>query len=187
MIARVCPRLGLAALLATSASGCASDLDRAHVVAPDAPRPPRAQIYDRDRALVAGLATSLALGIVGLGTMLASGIYASPASGDPHPVPPAIVVSGAVMSTGFLATLPFALAIERHRARYPDLFPQQRGRTRVPSPNTPPPSLRAHNGDPGLSRQRTSAGPSLSPPALGPDPRPTLPHPALSLRPRPAL
>jgi len=178
MIARVCPRLGLAALLATSASGCASDLGDAHVVAPDSPRPPRAQIYDRDRALVAGLATSLALGIVGLGTMLASGIYAAPASGDPHAVPPTIVITGGIMSTGFLATIPFALAIERHRTRYPDLFPQQRGRTRVPSPQTPPPSLRAHNGYPGLSRQRTSAGPSLTPPSV---------RPALSLLPQRGL
>ncbi len=178
MIARVCPRLGLAVVLMTCGSGCASDLDRAHVVAPDAPRPPRAQIYDRDRALVAGLATSLALGIVGLGTMLASGIYAAPANGNPHPVPQAIVVTGGVMSTGFLATIPFAIAIERHRVRYPDLFPNQRGRTRVQSPSTPPPSLRAHNGSPGLSRQRTAPGPSLPPPTV---------NPALSLRPRPAL
>lgn len=174
-------------MLTTCGSGCASDLGDTHVVAPDAPRPPRAQIYDRDRSLVAGLATSLALGIVGLGTMLASGIYAAPASGDPHAVPPAIVVTGGVMSTGFLATIPFAIAIERHRARYPDLFPHQRGRTRVHSPSTPPPSLRAHNGAPGPSRQRTAAGPSREPPAVGPHPRPTLPHPALSLRPRPAL
>lgn len=179
MIARVCPRLGLVALLAISTSGCASDLDRArHVVAPDAPRPPRAQIYDRDRALVAGLATSLALGIVGLGTMLASGIYAAPASGDPHAVPSAIVVTGGVMSAGFLATIPFAIAIERHRARYPDLFPHQRGRTRVHSPSSPPPSLRAHNGAPGLSRRRTAPGPSLPPPTV---------DPVLSVRPRPAL
>lgn len=173
MIVRVLPRLGLAAVLMTGA--CASDLGAARVDSPmAAERPSRLQIYDRDRSLVAGLATSLALGIVGLGTVLASGIYATPAHGEPHAPPRAMLIAGGVMSVGFVTTIPFAVAIERHRARYPDLFPHQRGRTRLPPPTRPPPSLSAYHGAPGLSRHRTDPEPSLPAPA-----------PALPLQPAP--
>jgi hypothetical protein len=156
MIVRAFPRLGLAVVLVTSlvtsASGCASDLDEGVVASPMDRQPPpvrmtRTQIYDRDRALVAGVATSLALGIVGLGTLLASGIYATPGNSEPHAVPPAMLIAGGVMSAGFLTTVPFAIAVERHRARHPTYFPNQRGRTRVPPPRTPSPSL----GPPPLS------------------------------------
>lgn len=153
MIVRVLPRLGLAAVLSTAA--CASDLEQARVDAPTlAERPSRAQIYDRDRSLVAGLATSLALGIVGLGTVLASGIYASPANSEPHQAPRAMLIAGGIMSAGFVATIPFAIGVERHRARYPDLFPGQRGRRRVPAADVPPPSL----------GKLSPTGPSLMPP-----------------------
>ena len=141
MIVRAFLRLGLALALVTAAPGCASDLDEGVVASPMEPQQPppvrwtRAQIYDRDRSLVAGVATSLALGIVGLGTLLASGIYATPGNSHPHAPPQAISIAGGVMSAGFLTAIPFAIAVERHRSRHPTYFPNQRGRTRVPPPS----------------------------------------------------
>jgi hypothetical protein len=145
MIVRACTRIGLALALAASsgASGCASDRDEGVTTPPERPDLSRAQIYDRDRTLVAGVATSLALGIVGLGTMLASGIWAAPGSTDPHPAPPAVLIAGGAMSLGFITAIPFAIAVERHRHRYPEYFPHARGRTRVAPATTPPPSLQA--------------------------------------------
>lgn len=166
MLVRVWPRLGLAVVLTTGA--CAPELEQARVDSPlSAERPSRAQIYDRDRTLVAGLATSLALGIVGLGTVLASGIYAAPGDSQPHAPPRAMLVAGGIMSAGFLTMIPFAIGVERHRARYPDLFPNQRGRTRVPAPSRPPPSLSNLHGTASLSHGRTAAGPSLPTPTPG--------------------
>lgn len=139
MIARLWPRLGLAAALVTPA--CASDLDEGLVTpAAHPPRLSHAQIYDRDRTLVAGVATSLALGVVGLGTVLASGIYAAPGNSQPHTAPPAMRIAGGIMSAGFLAAIPFAIGVERHRARYPEQFPGSRGRSRGHSPRPPPSS-----------------------------------------------
>jgi len=138
MVARALPRLGLAIVLATAAGtpGCASSDRDEGLTQPPEPRerPSRAQIYDRDRALVAGLATSLALGIVGLGTLLASGIFVAPAHERPSAPPKAIMIAGGVMSLGFFTTIPFAIGVERHRARYPEQFPGARGRSRVPPP-----------------------------------------------------
>lgn len=149
MITRVSPRLGLAVILACSActTGCAPDLAETQTVTPEPPRLSRAQVYDRDRSLVAGLATSLALGIVGLGTVLASGIWAAPGVGEPHAPPRAIMIAGGIMSAGFITTIPFAIGVERHRARYPQYFPHQRSRVHpapprsASAPTAPLPSL----------------------------------------------
>lgn len=135
MTARALPRLGLAVALAVAPLACASGPGFAELNAPGsgAPvrRPSNQQIKDRDRALVAGLATSLALGLVGLSTLLATANFAGPKErATPHEMPPAIAIAGGVMSLGFLAALPFGVALERHRARYPELL-----RPRPPRPS----------------------------------------------------
>ena len=85
--------------------------------------PSRMQVRDRDRALVAGLATSLALGLVGLGTLLANANLATPHErGTPSEMPATMAIAGGVMSLGFLAAIPLGVAVERHRARYPEFF-----------------------------------------------------------------
>ncbi|MBK7826550.1 hypothetical protein [Nannocystis sp.] len=94
-------------------------------------RTTRQQVLDRDRALIAGLATSLAFGIVGLGMLLANANLARPADTAPPPGMPAVfAVSGGVMSAGFLAAIPFGVAVERHRNRHPEYF-----RPRAPRPS----------------------------------------------------
>ncbi len=84
MTARALPRLGLAVALAVAPLACASGPGVAEVNAPGsgAPvrRPSNQQIKDRDRALVAGLATGLALGLVGLGDSRLCGADRWPAS-----------------------------------------------------------------------------------------------------------
>lgn len=83
----------------------------------------RQQVMDRDRALIAGLATSLAFGIVGLGGLLANANLAQPADSSPLPgMPTVLAVSSGVMAAGFLAAIPFGVAVERHRHRYPEYF-----------------------------------------------------------------
>lgn len=146
MIVRALPRIGLACTLATSA--CAGEQGEGTRSPEARPALSRAQIYDRDRAFVAAMGTSLALGIVGLGTLLATGIYASPGGPEPHSVPAAVTVAGGVMSTGFLFAVPFALAAERHRARYPEYFPGGRGRSRPLRPAAPPAASRSPHGLP---------------------------------------
>lgn len=91
-----------------------------------APPRSREQVMDRDRALIAGLATSLAFGIVGLGGLLANSNLAQPAHTSPPPEMPAVLaVSSGVMAAGFLTALPFAIAVERHRHRYADYFKER--------------------------------------------------------------
>lgn len=134
MIVRALLHLGLALSIVAS-TGCAGEVDGATRSPVVHERPSRAQIYDRDRTLVAGVATSLALGVVGLGTLLASGIFAAPSSSsEPHRVPTAVTVAGGVMSSGFLLAVPFAIGADRHRARHPEYFPGGRGRQRVAGP-----------------------------------------------------
>ena len=96
-----------------------------------AQRTTRQQVLDRDRALIAGLATSLAFGIVGLGVLLANANLARPADTAPPPGMPAVfAVSGGVMSAGFLTAIPLGVAVERHRNRHPEYF-----RPRAPRPS----------------------------------------------------
>jgi hypothetical protein len=91
-----------------------------------APSRSREQVMDRDRALIAGLATSLAFGIVGLGGLLANSNLAKPAHTAPPPEMPALLaVSSGVMAAGFLTAVPFVIAVERHRHRYPDYFKEK--------------------------------------------------------------
>ncbi len=101
---------------------------------PGAParRPSNEQIKNRDRALVAGLATSLALGLVGLGTLLANANYAGPKErSTPQEMPAMIAVAGGLMSLGFLAAIPLGVAVERHRARYPEIIKGRPPRARA--------------------------------------------------------
>jgi len=130
---RALPRIGLACALAAPV-GCGDLGDETRAPESAREQPSRAQIYNRDRTFVAGMATSLALGIVGLGTLLATGIFAAPGGSEPQTVPRTITIAGGVMSTGFVFAVPFALAAERHRARYPAYFPGGRGRSRDLSP-----------------------------------------------------
>lgn len=141
-MARALPRLALAGALVVAPLACASS-QPAPLSSPGANMPQRpsyTQIRDRDRALVAGLATSLALGLVGLGTLLANSTFAKPHERtSPADMPATMAIAGGVMSLGFLTAVPFGVAVERHRARYPDIF--KRGRAPRPSaslrPTTP--------------------------------------------------
>jgi hypothetical protein len=129
MIVRVRSGPALVVALATATAACApadATMSRSPEPASTRPPPSRAEVMDRDRGLVGGLATSLALGVAGLGTMLAGGIYATPPQhAEPHQVPP-ITIAGGVMSLGFLAAIPLAIALERHRARNPEYFQRRR-------------------------------------------------------------
>jgi len=135
MTARALPRLGLVLALAVAPLACASGPGVAGLSAPGsgtpARRPSNEQIKDRHRALVAGLATSLALGLVGLGTLLANANFAGPRErSTAQEMPPTIAVAGGIMSLGFLTALPLGVALERHRGRYPELL-----RARQPRPS----------------------------------------------------
>ena len=135
MMATALPRLGLAVALAAAPLACASGPEVAGLSAPDsgppARRPSNEQIKNRDRALVAGLATSLALGLVGLGSLLANANFAGPRErSTTQEMPTTIAVAGGLMSLGFLTALPFGAALERHRGRYPELL-----RARQPRPS----------------------------------------------------
>jgi len=120
---RAFSRLGLVLVLAVAPLACAStSSSRAGTSAPMR-RPTDEKIKDRHRMLVAGVATSLALGLVGLGTLLANANFAGPKERSTiHDMPTAIAVAGGIMSLGFLAAVPFAVALERHRARYPEVI-----------------------------------------------------------------
>ncbi len=149
------PRLFLATALVVAPVACASGPQHAGVMEPGraAPRQPsREQIMNRDRALVAGLATSIALGLVGLGSLLANANFVPREDGGPHEMPTAIAVAGGVMSLGFVAAVPLGVAVERHRNRYPNYFnkngraPRATASLRpgplVPGPVVPTPVLR---------------------------------------------
>lgn len=130
MTARALSRLGLAVTLAVAPLACASGSGAAGMSAPGlagpgapASRLSNEKIKNRDRALVGGLATSLALGLVGLGTLLANANYAGPKErSTPQEMPAMIAVAGGLMSLGFLAAIPLGVAVERHRARYPEVI-----------------------------------------------------------------
>ena len=140
-MARALTRLAPAGALVVAPLACASS-QPAPLSSPAAHSPPRqgpsyTQIRDRDRALVAGLATSLALGLVGLGTLLANSTFAKPQENtSPADMPATMAIAGGVMSLGFLTAVPFGVAVERHRARYPDLL--RRGRAPRPSASLRP-------------------------------------------------
>lgn len=141
MRVRALPRLFLATTLVVAPVACASAPQRA---GGEAARPmPREQVMNRDRALVAGLATSLALGLLGLGTLLANANFVTPrVPGGPHEMPTPIAVAGGVMSLGFLAAVPLGLAVERHRQRHPDYFNRRAPRATAslrPTPLRPGP------------------------------------------------
>ncbi len=90
---------------------------------------------DRHRALVAGLGTTLGLGVVGLATLLVHATLAHPNSPvEPRGMPTAMAAIGGVMSTGFLAAIPFGVALERHRWRYPEMFDRRGTTARAPLP-----------------------------------------------------
>lgn len=132
------PRLGvLHALCLTAAVGVApvacagGGPQHAGLSAPGPAKPTtyrtREQILNRDRALIGGLAATLALGIVGLGSLLANGNFAGPRdTAAPHGMPPAIAIAGGLMSAGFLAAIPLGVAVDRHRSRYVDVFHPER-------------------------------------------------------------
>jgi hypothetical protein len=104
-----------------------------------APVKSRQQVLDRDRALIAGLATSLAFGVVGLGGLLANANLAQPADSAPLPGMPALLaVSSGLMAAGFLTAIPFGVAVERHRHRYPEYFQTRPSRGPRPSASLRP-------------------------------------------------
>jgi hypothetical protein len=122
---RALSRLGLVLALAVAPLACASTSSSSFSSSGMSPvrRPTDEKIKDRHRTLVAGVATSLALGLVGLGTLLANANFAGPKERSTiHEMPTMIAVAGGIMSLGFLATVPFAVALERHRARYPEVI-----------------------------------------------------------------
>ena len=127
---RLCLHFGLGAVLIVAPLACGGATQGAGVTEPGrAARPvkTRQQIMDRDRALIAGLATSLAFGLVGLGTLLAHANFTGERDTvAAHEMPTAIAVSGGLMSLGFIAAIPFGVAVERHRGRYPEIFIKQR-------------------------------------------------------------
>ena len=132
------PRLGalsglwLAAAVAVAPVACAGGPQQhAGVSAPGPAKPTtyrtREQVLNRDRALIGGLATSLALGIVGLASLLANGTFAGPRdTATPHEMPRTIAIAGGLMSAGFLAAIPLGVAVDRHRSRYVDVFHPER-------------------------------------------------------------
>jgi hypothetical protein len=127
---RALSRLGLVVALAVAPLACASAPTVAGASAP-VRRPTDEQIKNRHRTLVAGLGTSLALGLVGLGTLLANANFAGPKErSTPQEMPAMIAVAGGIMSLGFLAAVPFAVGLERHKARYPEVI-----KGRPPRPN----------------------------------------------------
>ena len=145
---RLCLHLGLGAVLAVAPLACSGAAQGSDVTEPGRAAPrmkTRQEIMDRDRALIAGLATSLAFGLVGLATLLANANYGRERDTvSAHGMPPAIAISGGIMSLGFLAALPFGVAVERHRNRYPEIFIKQREarpsatlRLRAPGPVAP--------------------------------------------------
>ena len=132
----VLPRLNalcLVAAVATAPLACAGEQHRragssVPVSAPKGPQRTREQILNRDRALIGGLATSLALGLVGLGSLLANANFSAERdTAAPHEMPPMIAVAGGLMSLGFLTSIPLGIAVERHRNRYADVFQPKRG------------------------------------------------------------
>ena len=150
MTARALSRLGLAVTLVVAPLACATGPGATGMSMPGPSTPDRRlsneRIKDRDRALVAGLATSLALGLVGLGTLLANANYAGPKERTtPQEMPTMIAVAGGLMSLGFLAAIPFGVAVERHRARYSEVIkgrpPQARASLRPTRMLKPAPSL----------------------------------------------
>lgn len=131
------PRLGalrvlcLTAVVAVAPVACAGGPQHAGVSAPGPHKPTtyrtREQILNRDRALIGGLATSLALGIVGLGSLLANANFAGPRDTTaPHGMPQTIAIAGGLMSAGFLVAIPLGVAVDRHRSRYVDVFHPER-------------------------------------------------------------
>ena len=121
-----------AAAVAMAPLACAGEQVRAGSSVPrSGPRGPqrtREQILNRDRALIGGLATSLGLGLVGLGSLLANANFGgSRDTAAPHEMPPMIAVAGGLMSLGFLAAIPLGVAVDRHRSRHADVFQPKRG------------------------------------------------------------
>lgn len=107
--------------------------------APERPVRTRQQVMDRDRGLIAGLATSLAFGIVGLGGLLANSNLATPADTSPPPEMPAVLaVSSGIMAVGFLTAIPLGVAVERHRHRYAEYFTSKRAAMPRPSASLRP-------------------------------------------------
>lgn len=137
-------RIGLVVAVVTAPLACASapQDDAGALRVPGSQRGPlrtRQQVMDRDRALIAGLATSLAFGIVGLGGLLANSNLAKPANTAPPPEMPAVLaVTSGVMAAGFLTAIPFGVAVERHRHRYPDYFGERQARAPRPSASLRP-------------------------------------------------
>ncbi len=120
---RVLSRSCLVVALVVGPLACASAPQRAGAAPPTRPLRSHAEIKDRDRALVAGLVTSLAFGLVGLGTLLTQANLGKPAHAPPPPgMPPLVAVAGGVMSAGFLLAIPFGVAVERHRNLYPEVL-----------------------------------------------------------------
>jgi hypothetical protein len=146
---RLCLHFGLGAVLAVAPLACGGATQGAAVTEPGrAARPmkTRQQVMDRDRALIAGVATSLAFGLVGLGTLLAHANFGGERDTvRAHEMPTAIAVSGGLMSLGFLAAIPFGVAVERHRNRHPEVFERQRAPRATASlrPGSLVPALRA--------------------------------------------
>lgn len=146
---RLCVHLGLGAVLAVAPLACSGATQAAGVTEPGrAARPmkTRQQIMDRDRALIAGLATSLAFGLVGLGTLLAHANFTGERDTvGAHEMPTTIAVTGGLMSLGFLAAIPFGVAVERHRNAHPEIFVKQRAPRVMASlrPGSLVPALRA--------------------------------------------
>lgn len=120
------PRLCLVVAVAVAPLACASAPERVGGVEEpgrSGPRRTREQVLNRDRALIAGLATGLALGLVGLGTLLANANLATPGdTAAPHEMPTTIAVAGGLMSLGFIAAIPLGVAVDRHRGRHPEIF-----------------------------------------------------------------
>ena len=116
-LSRIC--LVVAVVAAPLACASAPPTNPGELRVPGSQRGPmrtRQQVMDRDRALIAGLATSLAFGIVGLGGLLASSNLAKPANTAPPPEMPAVLaVTSGVMAAGFLTAIPLGVAVERHR------------------------------------------------------------------------
>ncbi len=123
-------RLCLAAAVAVAPLACASGSRVTGVTAPGhaGQGRTREQVLNRDKALIAGLATSLAFGLVGLGTLLANANFAGPReSGPVQEMPRTIAIAGGIMSLGMLAAIPFGVAVDRHRRHHTEVFAPKRG------------------------------------------------------------
>ena len=53
-------------------------------------------------------------------------------------MPAVLAVTSGVMAAGFLTAIPFGVAVERHRQRYPDYFSERQARAPRPSASLRP-------------------------------------------------